>query len=192
MLMVLNDACLQTALIHHFDSNVQCRQTNTVWKHSLAIRTVWQTDTVWKHSFTIRTVWQTDTVWKTQPHDPYRLTSYYGLKTASRFVRFDKLIRSENAASRSVHFSVRTQSVNCISLRGLRIFPHIIWEWGLYGLTIRTVRTDRKGTFRSVNCISLRRLGMFPRLIWERGLYGLTIRTVCTDRKGTFRSVYGP
>ena len=59
-------------------------------------------------------------------------------------------------------------------------------------MTIRTVCTDRKGTFRSVNYISLRKLRIFPRLTSERGLYSLMICTVYTDRKDTFRSVYGP
>ena len=41
-----------------FYSLVQYRQTDTVWEHSLTIRTVWQTDTVWEHSLTMRLIMQ--------------------------------------------------------------------------------------------------------------------------------------
>ena len=79
-------------------------------------------------------------------------------KTALRSVRFDKLIRSEKTASRSVRIvqtiSVRIQSDNCILLPEQRVS----------GLTILTVCTDRKRTFRFVYRCNLRT---------EKCLYGL-------------------
>ena len=47
----------------------------------------------------------------------------------------------------------------------------------IYGLSIRTDRTDRKSDIRSVNCISL------------EVIHGLPIRTDRTDRKSDIRSV---
>ena len=69
----------------------------------------------------------------------------------------DKLIRSENTASRSVRFVPIEKALfgpytvpKLHLIKETEIFPCLIWERGLYGLTIRTVHTDRKGTFWSV------------------------------------------
>ena len=67
----------------------------------------------------------------------------------------------------------RLRSVNCISLVGNIFMARV----DIYGLSIRTDRTDRKSDMGSVNCISL------------EVIHGLPIRTDRADRKSDIRSV---
>ena len=84
-------------------------------------------------------------------------------------------------------FSVRTQSENCISLSGLRMFSRLYRCQGGYGLSIRMVRTDGLGRFQSVHD---RKIASLTRLYRCEGGYGLSIRTIRTDGIGHFQSVH--
>ena len=64
---------------------------------------------------------------------------------------------------------------------------------GHSGLSIRTVCTDRKRSFRSYTIGKLHLILLFNHVLFERRSHnGLSIRMVCTDRKRSFRSVYDP